>query len=57
VPEGELVARDLGRIEPAELGDIVVGLRLALEDPRRPVEVQGRRAGLFLAVAINPDSE
>src|SRR5215210_3658695 len=57
MPEGELVARDRGRIEPAQLGDVVVGLRLTLEDSRRPVEVQGRRAGLVLAVAINPDAE
>src|SRR5215216_5056782 len=57
MPEGELVARDLGRIEPAQLGDIVVGLGLAREDPRGPVEVQSRRARLVLAVAVNPDTE
>src|SRR5918994_5648433 len=57
MPEGELVARDLGRIEPAQLGDVVVGRRLAHEDPRRPVEVQRRGPRLVLAVAVNPDTE
>jgi diacylglycerol kinase family enzyme len=57
VRERELVVRDLGGREPAELGDVVVRLGRALDDASRPVEVErhGRRA--VAAVAVHPDSE
>src|SRR5262245_52421359 len=53
----ELGVRDLGGLEPAELGDVVVRLGSALDDARRPVEVERHRRRAVAAVAVHPDSE
>src|SRR6187431_2887466 len=55
--ERKLLSRDLVRSKPTELRDVVGRLRVSVDDPGRPVEIQGRLSRAVPFVAVDPDSE
>src|SRR5512133_470858 len=55
--EAQVVVRNVGRDEPAKLGDVVVRLGCAFDDARRPVQIERRRGRPLSPVLVHPHAE